>query len=217
MLPPRQLSVFVLFSSACAGLLALSTSSTAIRAMPLEQNRSALTVKTLSSSVANGYHSDDQPHQDNSGSAQAVMNTPGFDWEWITETENAVVVDETIDWRLAIENEIPFPLYPNGTRYRIGGERGMKIVLFETTDDFSTVDAYYDQQSAANGLARKQLTQDYVQYLQPQTSEDANQTGPESQSDAQPGVVIYEFLNADEALKLGAAPESRTNIIISFK
>ena len=31
-------------------------------------------------------------------------------------------------------SEIPYPVYPNGSKYRVGGENGLKIVVFQTED-----------------------------------------------------------------------------------
>jgi len=120
---------------------------------------------------------------------------------------------EPHNWQIAKPEEIPFPLYPNGQRYRIGGENGMKIVLFETSDKFSEVDAFYGALAANQGLSRKLLTGDYVQYADAEKIEpDLLHTTP-----AQPGIVIHEFADQHEAELLGAAPQSKTNIIISFR
>jgi len=114
--------------------------------------------------------------------------------------------------RVAQPSEIPFPLYPNGTRYRIGGKNGMKIVLFETSDEFSKVDTFYDNLAQTKGLSRKMLTVNYVQY----SSRIVDNSEILRNTSEQPGIVIHEFATPEEAEHLGAAPHSKTNIIISF-
>ena len=56
--------------------------------------------------------------------------------------------------------EIPYPVYPNGRKYRVGGENGLKIVVFQTEDSFDEVDEYYPlgvgrpEHAAADGHER---------------------------------------------------------------
>jgi len=104
---------------------------------------------------------------------------------------------------------IPYPLYPNATKYRIGGEHGLKIVVFETTDSFGTVDRYF--QSMADGeLWRLSAETEYVRYSSAQDDQDPWGT-------QRPGIVIHQFASVDEATRVGASPESITNIIMSYR
>ncbi|MBX2882694.1 MAG: hypothetical protein KTR32_22275 [Granulosicoccus sp.] len=104
---------------------------------------------------------------------------------------------------------IPYPLYPNATKYRIGGENGLKIVVFETEDSFENVDEFF-QHSPAKVLARLQGMEQYVKYALEATDNDPWATD-------RPGIVIHDFADVDEAIQFGAAPESRTNIIMSYR
>lgn len=104
---------------------------------------------------------------------------------------------------------IPYPLYPNATKYRIGGEHGLKIVVFETTDSFAEVDDFF-QQLGSHGLSRLDAESEYVRYASEQNDEDPWGTH-------RPGIVIHQFASISEAARLGAAPESITNIIMSYR
>lgn len=104
---------------------------------------------------------------------------------------------------------IPYPMYPNATKYRIGGENGLKIVVFETEDTFESVDAFF-QHSRTKDLARLQSMDQYVRYAAEETDNDPWATH-------RPGIVIHHFADNDEAVQYGAAPESRTNIIMSYR
>lgn len=104
---------------------------------------------------------------------------------------------------------IPYPLYPNSQQYRIGGEEGLKIVLFETEDPFYKVDAFYRNYIENEGLSRLLAMSDYVRYAAGIDDFDPWATN-------QPGIVIHEFPDADEALRLGANTTAKTNIIMSF-
>lgn len=113
---------------------------------------------------------------------------------------------------VADNNNIPYPLYPNGSRYRIGGENGLKIVVFETTDKFDQVDSFYNQSLAKKGdAARNLMMADAVRYTP------AGHTGDDPWDTETPGIVIHEFADPDEASRYGAAAQSKTNIIMSFK
>jgi len=103
--------------------------------------------------------------------------------------------------------DIPYPVYPNSSKYRIGGENGLKIVLFQTEDSFEKVDAFF--QSQAN-LPRLSAMNDYVRY-----SIDADDQDP--WETANPGIVIHQFNDADERQALGADGNAVTNIIMSFE
>lgn len=104
---------------------------------------------------------------------------------------------------------IPYPVFPEATQYRIGGEDGLHIVLFETTASFDEVDSFYQRHQENGGMSRLQAMNDYVRY-----------TAGENDSDAwdnnKPGIVIHGFQNQNEAVQTGADPDSKTNIIISF-
>lgn len=102
--------------------------------------------------------------------------------------------------------DIPYPLYPNGSKYRIGGENGLRIVLFQTEDSFQEVDSYFQEQA---NMSRLNAMQDYVRYSASADDVDPWATG-------KPGIVIHEF--NDEAAKsaVGADGTARTNIIMSY-
>lgn len=106
-------------------------------------------------------------------------------------------------------SEIPYPVYPNGQKYRVGGENGLKIVVFQTDDDFEAVDAYYSEIKENAGMDRLLAMQDYVRY--------AN-TGNDSDPWAthKPGIVIHQFNDEVERKAVGASPTARTNIIMSY-
>jgi len=106
-------------------------------------------------------------------------------------------------------SEIPYPVYPNGQKYRVGGENGLKIVVFQTDDDFDDVDAYYSEIKENAGMARILAMQDYVRYSN--TDADADPWATHK-----PGIVIHQFNDEVERKAVGASPTARTNIIMSF-
>lgn len=106
-------------------------------------------------------------------------------------------------------SEIPYPVYPNGQKYRVGGENGLKIVVFQTDDDFDVVDEYYSQIREDSGMARMMAMQDYVRYSS--ASADADPWATDK-----PGIVIHQFNDQVERKAVGASPSARTNIIMSF-
>ena len=103
--------------------------------------------------------------------------------------------------------DIPYPLYPNSSKYRIGGENGLKIVLFQTEDSFEEVDAFYQSEAK---LPRLSAMNDYVRYSVESGDQDPWAT-------TKPGIVIHQFKNADERQAAGADGASQTNIIMSFQ
>ena len=104
-------------------------------------------------------------------------------------------------------DDIPYPVYPNSSKYRIGGENGLMIVLFQTEDSFEEVDSFY--QSQAN-LPRLSAMNDYVRY-----SADSKDQDPWATT--KPGIVIHQFNDADERQAVGADDSAKTNIIMSFQ
>jgi len=106
-------------------------------------------------------------------------------------------------------SEIPYPVYPNGTKYRVGGENGLKIVVFQTDDTFLDVDQYYNEISSNNGMARLMAMGDYVRYSQ--SAEDLDPWATHK-----PGIVIHKFKNEIERQAVGASASANTNIIMSF-
>ena len=106
-------------------------------------------------------------------------------------------------------SEIPYPVYPNGQKYRVGGENGLKIVVFQTDDDFALVDEYYSQFRENAGMARLMAMQDYVRYSNADADSDPWATH-------KPGIVIHQFNDQVERKAVGASPSARTNIIMSF-
>jgi len=105
--------------------------------------------------------------------------------------------------------EIPYPIYPNARQYRIGGEHGLHIVLFETDDNFADVDAFYQRYIDSRGLSRIVGMSDYVRYAAGEDDNDAWAT-------SNPGIVIHGFNTAQEARSNGANAGAKTNIIVSF-
>ena len=106
-------------------------------------------------------------------------------------------------------SEIPYPVYPNGSKYRVGGENGLKIVVFQTDDDFEQVDRYYREVSGQAGMPRLIAMNDYVRYSKDNEDKDPWAT-------YRPGIVIHQFNTDDERQAVGAKGTARTNIIMSF-
>jgi len=106
-------------------------------------------------------------------------------------------------------SEIPYPMYPNGTKYRVGGENGLKIVVFQTEDSFDEVDDYYNNLSNNSGMARITAMNDYVRY-----SNEAEDVDPWATH--KPGIVIHEFIDKNAREAVGASELAKTNIIMSF-
>jgi len=129
--------------------------------------------------------------------------------QWSETTDLTVVNNETAQGAGATVdlNEIPYPLYPNGSRYRIGGEGDLKIVLFQTEDTFEQVDAYYQEQS---NLPRLSAMSDYVRYSTNNGDIDPWET-------SRPGIVIHQFNTKSERQAVGADATAVTNIIMSFE
>jgi len=106
-------------------------------------------------------------------------------------------------------SEIPYPVYPNGSKYRVGGEHGLKIVVFETQDTFEEVDKFYKTVSAPTSMPRLVAMNDYVRY-----GSDADDVDP--WATYRPGIVIHQFNDDAERSAVGARADSRTNIIMSY-
>lgn len=104
---------------------------------------------------------------------------------------------------------IPYPLYPNGNKYRVGGENGLKIVLFETTDSFEEVDEFYRTMAQSDQMPRMLAMNDYVRY-----SVNSDDTDPWETT--RPGIVIHQFNDDRERNAVGADKTALTNIILSF-
>lgn len=106
-------------------------------------------------------------------------------------------------------SEIPYPMYPNGTKYRVGGENGLKIVVFQTEDSFNKVDDYYNSLTDNASMARIAAMSDYVRY-----SREADDLDPWATH--KPGIVIHEFDDQNSRQAVGASAVAKTNIIMSF-
>lgn len=106
-------------------------------------------------------------------------------------------------------SEIPYPIYPNGSRYRVGGENGLKIVLYQTKDPFEKVDQYYRSKAQEVGMPRLSAMADYVRYAIGEDDQDPWGT-------ERPGIVIHQFNDDRERAAVGADQEALTNIIMSF-
>ena len=119
-----------------------------------------------------------------------------------TESDNALAA-------VVGASEIPYPVYPNGTKYRVGGENGLKIVVFQTEDTFDKVDEYYNGLSNNEGMSRLMAMNDYVRYSRGTGDSDPWATHL-------PGIVIHEFDDEDARQAVGASEVAKTNIIMSF-
>ncbi len=106
-------------------------------------------------------------------------------------------------------SEIPYPVYPGGDKYRVGGENGLKIVVFATSDPFEEVDRFYNTSVGTDGMPRLTAMNDYVRY-----SQDASDNDPWATH--RPGIVIHQFKDAAERRAVGADENATTNIILSF-
>jgi len=128
------------------------------------------------------------------------------------EVTNVVVQPELSNNALSAvvgASEIPYPVYPNGTKYRVGGENGLKIVVFQTEDPFHKVDDYYNGLSDNEGMSRLMAMTDYVRYSQGNDDIDPWATHL-------PGIVIHEFSDEESRQAVGASTVAKTNIIMSF-
>ncbi len=105
--------------------------------------------------------------------------------------------------------EIPYPIFPEAKQYRIGGENGLQVVLFETQASFSDVDAFYRRYIHKKGLSRISAMSDYVRYA-------ANADDIDAWATDKPGIVIHGFETEQEANRYGAERTSLTNIIVSY-
>lgn len=106
-------------------------------------------------------------------------------------------------------SEIPYPVYPNGSKYRVGGENGLKIVVFQTEDSFDKVDRYYKSVAGDSGMPRLIAMNDYVRYSGSSEDKDPWAT-------YRPGIVIHQFNDDGERMAVGAKDSARTNIIMSY-
>lgn len=105
--------------------------------------------------------------------------------------------------------QIPYPVYPNGNKYRVGGENGLKIVLFETADSFEEVDEFYRNLAQSEQMPRMLAMNDYVRY-----GADSDDVDP--WATYRPGIVIHKFNDDAERSAVGADQTASTNIILSF-
>jgi hypothetical protein len=105
--------------------------------------------------------------------------------------------------------QIPYPVYPNGNKYRVGGENGLKIVLFETSDSFEEVDEFYRNLTQSEQMPRMLAMNDYVRYSAAPDDVDPWAT-------YRPGIVIHQFNDDAERSAVGANEKALTNIILSF-
>ena len=121
----------------------------------------------------------------------------------------AVAAENTPLEAIVGASEIPYPMYPNGTKYRVGGENGLKIVVFQTEDSFDKVDDYYNNLTDNSGMARIAAMNDYVRY-----SREAEDLDPWATH--KPGIVIHEFDDQSSRQAVGASAVAKTNIIMSF-
>ena len=147
------------------------------------------------------------------GSDEATVQTSTNDTTVDSVVSEASPVDEnpadSAELQIAdnqIDAEVPYPVYPNGTQYRTGGENGLKIVLFQTEDSFEEVDAYYEEKS---DMPRLSAMNDYVRY-----SVNGNDNDPWATD--QPGIVIHRFNDEAEREAVGADGTALTNIIMSY-
>lgn len=129
----------------------------------------------------------------------------------VTQLETVTADALTDDLSAAIDGatQIPYPLYPNGNKYRVGGENGLKIVLFETTDSFEEVDEFYRNLTQPENMPRMLAMNGYVRY-----STESDDVDP--WATYKPGIVIHQFNDDTERSAVGADQKALTNIILSF-
>jgi len=142
-------------------------------------------------------------------SAKLITTTGAVDTVVGTNINNATQSVDTLNAAIDGATQIPYPLYPNGSKYRVGGENGLKIVLFETTDSFEEVDEFYRNLAQSEQMPRMLAMNDYVRYS---TVVDDN----DPWATYRPGIVIHQFNDDVEREAVGADPEALTNIILSF-
>lgn len=147
-------------------------------------------------------------NEQNAGNAET---TPTDASQWTESVDVNVPADQIGDDKsleaVLGSADIPYPLYPNSSKYRIGGENGLKVVLFQTEDSFEQVDAFFQSQAK---LPRLSAMNDYVRYSVDSSDQDPWAT-------AKPGIVIHQFNDADERQAVGADGSAKTNIIMSFQ
>lgn len=129
----------------------------------------------------------------------------------VTQLKSTTTDVLTDDLSVAIDGatQIPYPLYPNGNKYRVGGENGLKIVLFETTDSFEEVDEFYRNLTQPENMPRMLAMNGYVRY-----STESDDVDP--WATYKPGIVIHQFNDDSERSAVGADQKALTNIILSF-
>ena len=142
-------------------------------------------------------------------SAETASSVDGSLVVATTSSEHAPVTLDSALSAVMGASEIPYPVYPNGTKYRVGGENGLKIVVFQTDDAFRDVDRYYREAIGDAGMARLIAMNDYVRYSRDRSDDDPWATH-------RPGIVIHQFNGQDERDAVGASKSARTNIIMSF-
>jgi len=125
----------------------------------------------------------------------------------VAKAEKELIIDNNT--AVIGASEIPYPVYPNGTKYRVGGENGLKIVVFETNDPFEEVEKFYSSEAKEDGMPRLTAANDYVRYSQ-------NGTDVDPWATHRPGIVIHKFKSDAERQAVGADSTATTNIIMSF-
>jgi len=177
--------------------------------LPLLKFALTATVTTASLTL----HGCDVPflNDDNAGSKSQELAAAAGTMGGPKADNNLIKLDDRDSALAAVfgATEIPYPVYPNGTKYRVGGENGLKIVVFQTDDEFETVDQYYSDVKGDAGMARLMAMQDYVRYAKVTADSDPWATH-------KPGIVIHQFNDETERKAVGASPSARTNIIMSF-
>jgi hypothetical protein len=129
----------------------------------------------------------------------------------VTQLNGATTDTSPSNLPVAIEGatQIPYPLYPNSNKYRVGGENGLKIVLFETADSFEEVDEFYRNLAQSEQMPRMLAMSDYVRYS-------TNPDDIDPWATYKPGIVIHQFNFNAERSAVGADQKALTNIILSF-
>jgi len=146
----------------------------------------------------------------NTDSAKVITTTASVDTvASISQTNDIAQSPDTTSVAMDGATKIPYPLYPNGNKYRVGGENGLKIVLFETADSFEEVDEFYRKLAQSEKMPRMLAMNDYVRYSTVVDDVDPWAT-------YRPGIVIHQFNDDTERKAVGADSGARTNIILSF-
>lgn len=159
--------------------------------------------------ILSGCNSDEERLLGNKENLPSNAGQMNAELEPILNSVEESPLDESSMSAVVGASEIPYPIYPNGSKYRVGGENGLKIVVFQTEDSFAKVDGYYKSLTGESGMPRLLAMNDYVRYSSSADDKDPWAT-------YRPGIVIHKFNEDGERAAVGAKGSAQTNIIMSF-